>query len=307
MEVAIQSPSMDYHFNGGRSKISTVPTTPEVIGNYFYSAPCSPMRMSEFYRDFDEMQPSQMDEAYMEEDGDFAFDICRQFEATTLSADELFDDGKIRSLETPPQSPISQQNKTFQNTYSTERRKNPTTETIIENAERKKEQKRGRGRNQALTSSASRRAVRSLSPIRGSSSPWYEKQPLRKNVGQLKLIPGSPSAAGTNSNTTSSKGSRRWRLTDLFRSASEGRGTGKDPLRKYSTLYKKQEENKNTSFKSNNSRDGAVSIYDPHFSLNRAASEDKKKKKTFLPYKGILGGLLFNPAVHMHTNFRHSR
>lgn len=294
MEVAVPSPSMDYHFNGGRSRISTVPTTTEVIGNYFYSAPSSPMRMSEFYRGFDEVQSSQMDEPEMEED-DFAFDICQQLEATTLSADQLFDDGKIRPLETPPQSPISQQNKIFQNVYTTERRKDPT-ETINENTVRKKEQKRGRGRKPASSSSASRRAVRSLSPNRVSS---------QNNEGQLRSTPGSPSATGTNSNTTSSKGSRRWRLKDLFRSASEGRGTGKDPLRKYSTVYKKQEEFKNTSFKSNNSRNGPVSIYEPHFSLNRGASEDKKK--TFLPYKGILGGLLFNPAAHMHTNFRSSR
>lgn len=55
------------------------------------------MRMSEFYRGFDEVQSSQMDEPEMEED-DFAFDICQQLEATTLSADQLFDDGKIRPL-----------------------------------------------------------------------------------------------------------------------------------------------------------------------------------------------------------------
>ncbi|XP_022137056.1 uncharacterized protein LOC111008614 [Momordica charantia] len=271
---------------------------------HFYSAPSSPMRMSEFYRDFDESQSSQMDEPNVEDD-DFAFDICRQLEASTLSADELFDDGKIRPLETPPQSPISQQNTIFQNAYATER-KDPS-ETIIENSEKKKEHKRGRGRNPALSSSASRRAVRSLSPNRVCSSPWDEKQPSRNNVGQLKLISGSPSATDANSNTTSSKGSKRWRLKDLFRSASEGRGTGKDPLRKYSTLYKKQEELKKTSSKANNSRGGPVSIYEPYFSLNRAASEDMKKK-TFLPYKkGILGGLLFNPTNHMHANFRSSR
>ncbi|TYK20225.1 pheromone receptor-like protein [Cucumis melo var. makuwa] len=238
MEVAVPSPSRDYHFHGGRSRVSTVPTT-KVFGNYFYSAPSSPMRMPEFDRGFNELQSSQKDEPELE-DEDFAFDICQQLEATTLSADELFDD--------------------------------------------------------ALSSSASRRAVRSLSPNRVSSSPWDEKQ--------QRLTPGSP-ATGSNSNTTSSKGSRRWRLKDLFRSASEGRGTGKDPLRKYSTVYKKQEEVKHTSSKFNHSRNGPVSVSEPHFSLNKAASEDKKK--TFLPYKGILGGLLFNPAAHMHTNFRSSR
>lgn len=289
MEVAVPLPRMDYHFNGGRSKISAAPTTPKAFGNYFYSAPSSPMRMSEFHRDFDELQSAQMNEPDMEDD-DFAFDICQQLGSTTLSADELFDDGKIRALETPPQSPISPQNKIFQNPYSTERKKDPT-EMIIKNAERKKEQKRGRGRNLAFSSSASRRAVRSLSPNRVSSSPWEEKQPLQNNVQQLKLIPGSTSVTGTNSNATSSKGSRRWRLKDLFRSASEGRGTGKDSLRKYSTLYKKQEELKKTNFKSNNSKNGP----------------EEMKKKTFLPYKGILGGLLFNPAVHMHTNFRSYR
>jgi hypothetical protein len=100
------------------------------------------------------------------------------------------------------------------------------------------------------------------------------------------------------------KGYRKWRIRDflLFRSASEGRANEKDPLRKYTALSKKsvaaaEDDVRNSSFRSTESsgsfsrRRGPVSAHELHYTLNRAATEEMRKK-TFLPYKrGLLGCL----------------
>lgn len=107
----------------------------------------------------------------------------------------------------------------------------------------------------------------------------------------------------------SSKGYKKWKLKDLllFRSASEGRATGKNPLTKYEALSKREvtEDVKNASFRSTESSVGSssrrraqVSAHELHYTVNRAVSEEMKRK-TFLPYKqGLLGCLGFNPGMH---------
>nr|KYP76334.1 hypothetical protein KK1_020571 [Cajanus cajan] len=64
----------------------------------------------------------------------------------------------------------------------------------------------------------------------------------------------------------------------------------------------------NSSFRSTESsgsvskRRGPVSAHELHYTLNRAASEELKKK-TPLPYKqGLLGCLGFNPGMHHHIS-----
>ncbi|CAL0313538.1 unnamed protein product [Lupinus luteus] len=92
------------------------------------------------------------------------------------------------------------------------------------------------------------------------------------------------------------------------RSASEGRATDKDPLRNYDVLSKKattKEDVKNSSFRSTQSsgsvsrrRRRPVSAHELHYTMNRAASEEMKKK-TSLPYKqGLLGCMGFNPRMN---------
>ncbi|KAK4792314.1 hypothetical protein SAY86_022749 [Trapa natans] len=118
---------------------------------------------------------------------------------------------------------------------------------------------------------------------------------------------------------TNPKGYRKWSFRDflLFRSASEGRGTSKDPLRKFPALGEKIERNdifggsmKGTaSFRkaaaperrhreSRRRRRGAHELY---YWENRAAAEGMKRT-TLLPYKqGLLGSCLgFNlkPGDH---------
>ncbi|PKA49495.1 hypothetical protein AXF42_Ash004035 [Apostasia shenzhenica] len=103
-------------------------------------------------------------------------------------------------------------------------------------------------------------------------------------------------------------GSRKWRLKDLllFRSASEGRATGRgsrDPLRKYTRLpsfslsgrRKEGGENKRTAAPATAA---APSAHEMHYTANRAATEEQRKR-TPLPYQrhGLLGFLQFSPAA----------
>lgn len=232
--------------------------------------------------------------------GDFAFEFSKDLEKTSLSADELFDGGKIKPLKPPPsvRSPRSP-------------------------SKAKKKTERERGRERISTSAAAglsgsnsgRRAARSVSPLRVSQYPWedqdnqdQQQQPPQQkvantnnNTSQQNSATISKHSSSSSSKGSSSSSSRKWRLRDflLFRSASEGRATDKDPLRKYYALYgKKQHEDvamKSGSFRSAESTTGArrkgapvVSAHERHYTANKAASEDLKKK-TFLPYKrGIL-------------------
>ena len=347
MEVVI--PTMDFDFNSARaSPCSTTPSTPKRFGEYYFSAPTSPTQLSEIYRDFDDFfvanSSSSIPFDWEEKPGtpkspksnakfedDFAFDFSEEWEKSTIPAEELFDGGKIRPLKPPPvlqrsrfgvseapkssiaspKSPISQ----IRGALSP-RKKKSSPKSQIENTHQRTE--RGRERVNSLSSSSSRRGTRSLSPYRVSTYPWEEEQnpPQQRTIhtNQPNSIIPKPSLSSTTSSLSSSSksGSKKWRLKDffLFRSASEGRAADKDPLKKYSALFRKHEDVKCSSFRSidgsnsgsSSKRKGQVSAHELHYTVNRAVSEDLKKK-TFLPYKqGILGRLAFNPAVHALAN-----
>ncbi|KAF7140662.1 hypothetical protein RHSIM_Rhsim06G0046400 [Rhododendron simsii] len=270
MEVVI--PTNDFNFN--TSPFSTSPSTPKGFGHYSLTAPSSPTRISEFYRDFND---------------EFAFDFRLESEGTTRPAEELFESGKIRSSNPPSRFGEPNKNADLRTEQGGGRERNSSNE----NAGKRTEQNRGRERNPTLSSSNSvRRGARSQSPDRVSKYPWEEQE--TKNTSKQT----------SNFSLFSKIGSRKWRLKDffLFRSASEGR--------KYTTLFKKHEEVRGfSSFRaiegSSLRRKGAkgnVSAHELHYTVNRAVSEDLKKK-TFLPYKqGIVGKLAFNPAVHALAN-----
>lgn len=294
MEVAISSPNrdFDFDFNGIRtSPYLSAPSSPQRFGNYYLSAPTSPSRFSEFdyFNTIDAV--SAKHHHHHDGDGDdadysFAFHVSQESERSSLSAAELFDGGKIKPLKPQPQ-PQS---------------RSPWKKTIRDVFSPKKEETReGRGRDRtpaAMSSSnSSRRATRSLSPYRNSEYAWEEEQRLPQQR-QSSKEESNPSASLTSS-SSSSKSSRKWRLRDflLFRSASEGRGSSKDPLRKYSVLYKKPEEAKNSSFRSIDSSSSGpgskrrISAHEFHYAMKKAESNDLKKK-TYLPYRqGILGRL----------------
>ncbi|KAL4272417.1 hypothetical protein GQ457_13G020070 [Hibiscus cannabinus] len=285
MEVVISSlPVMDFDFNSARSSpVSTAPSTPRRFGDCSISAPSSPTRLFEFYQEFDrydressrpESPRSTARDHVADEGDDFAFDFSVDLEKTSRSAEELFDGGKIKPLKVDEHDQRS---------------------PLLSSPKSPREQGRGRERVQDFTlRNSSRRATRSLSPYRVSDNLWEDDEPHKPTSSKQSSASASALNSKPSFSSTSSKSSsRKWRLRDLllFRSASEGRASDKDPLRKYSaTSFKKAEENKNSGGSTRK-----VSAHELHYTTNKAVS-DNMKKKTFLPYKqGILGRLSFNP------------
>lgn len=363
MEVMIP-PSMEFDFNSARSSPhASAPGTPKRFGECFFSAPTSPARMADFYREFDEFSAKNLSDPSSssscaatvpfvweekpgtpkspqprtfgrepvdyKDDGDdgfnFAFDLSKDSERHSLSAEELFDGGKIRPLRhpprlqsnrsalMPPKSPLAPSPKTprsqARGMFSPRARKESDPfEAAIQNARRSTEPRQSRGRERLQGSNSGRRGARSLSPYRVSAYPWEEEE---KQLTKQRPTSKPPCFTGPSASSTSKGSSKKWSLKDflLFRSASEGRATDKDPFRKYAVGALRKDSVRNASFRSIDSptgsmsrRRGPVSAHELHYTVNKAVSEDLKKK-TFLPYKqGILGRLAFNPAVHALAN-----
>ncbi|PIA46420.1 hypothetical protein AQUCO_01500153v1 [Aquilegia coerulea] len=266
------------------------------------SAPSSPKRFEKpgTPKSKNNQEEDGEDDDEHENDFEFEFGFSGQLDRTSLSAaDELFDGGKIRPLKPPPRlqlsndfgfhkssvsspkSPIAHGKKIIREVFSPKKKKdiNPFAIAIEESrkgVEQQQQQQQQRGRAVSSSNHSNRKGTRSLSPFRSFG---IEEQ--------------QQSTKPTSSNSKSS--SRKWSFKDflLFRSASEGRASDKDPLRKFSLVSKRHEDVKNSSFRSTDSsgsiRRGPVSAHELHYKSNRAVSEEMKRK-TFLPYKqGLFG------------------
>lgn len=373
MSVPLPPPPVDFNFDSNcSSPYMTAPSSPQRIGNIFFSAPTSPTRASlSFFHDLrndDELPrhssasssvpflweekpgvPKSNNNSQVVDDGieneDFEFNFSGQLERTPLSADELFDGGKIRPLKLPPRlqsgdglsspasnsnlssprSRISQGKRIVQEAFSPRSQKrdfDPFAAAMEETrkSEGSLQNQTNRGRERASSTISGRKGSRSCSPLRVSDimcdSVSEDFSQTAKGVSSstsntkpsTTTNPSTSPYASLLSSISFTKGYRKWRLKDflLFRSASEGRATDKDPLRKYTMLSKKvaeEDAKNNSSFRSSESsgsasrRRTAVSAHELHYTVNRAASEEMKKK-TFLPYKqGLLGCLGFNPGM----------
>ncbi|EXC17370.1 hypothetical protein L484_027562 [Morus notabilis] len=228
-----------------------------------------------------------------------------------------------------PKSRISQGKRMVQEalTMSPRRKKDfeidPFTAAIEEtrkeeNQNRNQNLNRGREMRAHNSSNFVRKGTRSLSPMRVSDIVFEPEE----NSSQTATVLNSK-ASNSNSAYSSFLSAisfatdyKKWKLKDLllFRSASEGRAPRNDDVlsrSKYAVLSRKStagsEDARNSSFRSTDSigsvssrRRGPLSAHELHYTVNRAASEEMKKK-TFLPYKqGLLGCLGFNPGVGMH-------
>ncbi|KAK8557538.1 hypothetical protein V6N13_007883 [Hibiscus sabdariffa] len=273
--VPVPVPAVDFNFDSTcPSPYMTAPSSPQRFGNFFFSVPTSPAHVSSLCANpqWDEKPKSN----HHDDNGeDFEFNFSGQLERASLSADELFDGGKIR----PCYQHLSR----------------PSAVSCPQ-----------RGRDISL-----HKKSRSLSPLRVCDIMWDEEQEHEETCE--KTLDSTSSANNPKPSYVSSilscisfsKVSRKWKLKDLllFPSAWEGRAASKDPLTKYALLSRKEPEDvRNASFRSTDSmgsrRRGAVSAHELHYTANRAVSEEMKRK-TFLPYKqGLLGCLGFNPGMH---------
>ncbi|XP_047146971.1 uncharacterized protein LOC124819488 [Vigna umbellata] len=308
MEVEMVVP-VDFNFDSNcSSPFITAPSSPQRFAsnsNFFFSAPTSPTRPTPFF--FHDSPSSSSSVPFLQEQqpqpnanhnhDDFEFNSSGHLDRPFLSADELFLAGKIRPLKpptpTPPlrsPSPVTspRRKKDF------DRLAEATKETRRGSKEEEKEEEKNhaRGRQRVLVSGR-KGSSRSLSPLRISDIVCDSE-----NISSFTSNSKSPFLASISF-------TRKWKFRDflLFRSASEGRTTNKNPLKKY-VILSKNEDVRNSSFRSAESsgsvskRRGPVSAHELHYTVNRAASEEMKKK-TFLPYKqGLLGCLGFNPGMH---------
>ncbi|CAI9770014.1 unnamed protein product [Fraxinus pennsylvanica] len=334
VEVVIPSVSTDFNFDSAcTSPYISAPSSPQRFGTFFYSAPTSPDRAAAFYNEFNRSSPSAVpfnweekpgisktqgtnssyctSEGYDDQRGaDFSFDFSGQLERVSLSADELFDGGKIKPLKPPPRlqskpldSPKSHRSpkKMIKEAFSPRHRKNEFDPfaAAIEQTRKKSIQEISRGRERSTSSSSRHKQTRSLSPFRVSDLLFDPdtNQETTKNSSKASLFLTS---------SFSSLWYKNWKIKDLllFRSASESRATDKNQFNKHA-LFKKNnlDDIKNSSFRSTDSvgsvssrrRGPPISSHELHYTVKRAVSEEMKKR-TFLPYRqGLLGCLGFNP------------
>ncbi|KAI9118301.1 hypothetical protein K1719_010633 [Acacia pycnantha] len=309
MEVFVSSPvrDFDFDFNEGSatSPYLSVPSSPKRFGDYFLSAPSSPSRFADFVSEFEYFSATpKHDDGGDNGDYSFAFDVSRESENPSLSAEDLFDGGKIKALKPPSRSGADEFASVKSPLLSPRRSRSPMKAISDALSPKKKEtqERRGRDRTPSLSSSNSgRRAARSHSPYRNSEYAWEEERylPQQQRSSKETTTSSSSNSSSLTSSSGNSKSSRKWRLRDLllFRSASEGRASNKDPLRKYSVAYKRPEEAKTSRSGDSpvtahgSKRRGAKSAHELHYAMKKAETQDLKKK-TLLPYKqGILGAL----------------
>ncbi|XP_057502093.1 uncharacterized protein LOC130785907 [Actinidia eriantha] len=340
IEVMIPSSPIDFNFDSAcTSPYVSAPSSPRQFGNFFNSDPTSPTRAANFFRqlntssDADASPPSKIpfnweekpgtpktkhktDENKNRNENDFEFNFSGQLQRTSLSADELFDGGKIRPLKPPPgmqfaelgltdspKSPKSPRSsistKIFRESVSPRHKKIDLDpfEAAIEETRRESKSPENRGRERTHNSS---NRSRSLSPLKVSdifseneNNRFSSNSSVQTQTKHNHSSSSSSSSWSWSSSISASawRGYKKWKLRDLllFRSASEGRASA--------------EEVKHVSFRSTESsgsasrRRGPVSAHEMHYTANRALSEEMRRK-TVLPYKhGLLGCLGFNPAV----------
>ncbi|KAL2537368.1 hypothetical protein Fot_18759 [Forsythia ovata] len=304
VEVMIPSPPVEFNFDSAStSPYITAPSSPQRFGTFFYSAPTSPTRISALYSDFNNCGAAAATgcvDTTSNEDTDFAFDFSGQLEKSSLSADELFDGGKIKPLKPSPR--LQYENKPPDSPKSTRSPKN------FSPRHRKKEfDPFAAGLKQTSWKEniqESSRRTKSLTPFRVSDLLFDADNNEAKNSSAV-----SSSSSPNSSIFSASSWYRKWKIKDLllFRSASESRAT---ELKNYQVLKKNCHQDhdmiKNCSFRSTDSvgsgssrrRSGqpSISAHELHYTVNRAVSEEMKKR-TYLPYKqGLLGCLGFNPS-----------
>ncbi|TKY69178.1 hypothetical protein E2542_SST05447 [Spatholobus suberectus] len=315
MEVVVAVPpppppsSMDFNFDSNcSSPYITAPSSPQRFGNFFFSAPTSPTRSANSTL----CNPRHSSaSATTPTEAEFEFDFGGHLQRPSLSAEELFLGGRIRPLKPPSLSSSRSEKRVVE--------ESPPSSLSSSLPPPQHEQGRDRASSFSIPSTTRKESGRRSSVSEGSRSRTRRSSSVAecddvsssqggKNKGKTAETVSTTTYSSFLSSISFTKGYRKWRLKDflLFRSASEGRASDKDPFRKYAVLSKTtaHEDVRNLSFRSAESpgsvsrRRGPVSAHERHYTVNRAASVELKKK-TLLPYKqGLLGCLGFNPGMH---------
>uniref|UniRef100_A0A0E0LNF6 Uncharacterized protein n=1 Tax=Oryza punctata TaxID=4537 RepID=A0A0E0LNF6_ORYPU len=281
---------------------------------FFSSAPTSPTRAS--YSG--EAAAAAVGVGVGEGDGafDFAFGFSGQLRESTpilAAADELFEGGRIRPLNTPHPSILQLVDDSTRSPGRRRRIAAAEAAEVSSSSSQRGRSSRAAPASSSSASSRSRRATRSLSPFRGGGGGGPADDEY----------PSSPPSPRTSMMRGCGSGSRKWRLKDffLFRSASEGRATGagsKDPLLKYTMLSsstsssaaaaaalhhnpQKLRGGGDGSASMRKGRGSTASASDMPYTVSRAAAEEMRRRTTTpLPFhrNSLFGYLRSNPAIH---------
>ncbi|XP_045788962.1 uncharacterized protein LOC123884016 [Trifolium pratense] len=288
-EIMVAVPSIDFNFNNNcSSPYITAPSSPQHFPNNFFKHHDQPINTNN------------------QEDEDFEF---THLQRSSLSADELFHAGKILPLNLI--SPSHPHHETEQKLV--QKLQQQQEQEDEENLSQHQQQNKlsGKERSSSFSFPSCRKNTKYSKLIEEVEIFSQEKDKSSSKNNNLKQSETATVSSFSSflSTISISKGYyRKWRIKDflLFRSASEGRASDKDPLRKYRVLSKTTayEDVTGSSFRSvENSgsvskRRKPVSAHELHYTLNRAASEELKRK-TMLPYKqGLLGCLGFNHGMN---------
>ncbi|EOA29088.1 hypothetical protein CARUB_v10025352mg [Capsella rubella] len=224
----------------------TAPSSPRQFSGCFLSAPTSPRRITEFYREFNEGTARNFSDRLTvpfdweetpgtprkiindEEDDivdDFAFEIGEKLETTSLFAEELFDGGKIKPLKPPPYLQLDHQHHHQPQIVSPRSPRSPIAhgKDIIRKAfsPRKKpvevdpfEVAMDNARNgveeergRGRRQNSNRRVARSLSPFRVSAYPWEEQEQEQREVQEQRKVSLSSVPSTSSSTCVSCKSS----------------------------------------------------------------------------------------------------
>ncbi|PWZ12889.1 hypothetical protein Zm00014a_027015 [Zea mays] len=287
---------------------------------FFSSAPTSPSRAS------CNCNPASSSPGGDEAASTFDFTLgfsgqLQEATPTLAAADELFEGGRIRPLNAPHPSILRVDDAASSGSAGGTR----CSPRRAGGADRQAEAtplERGRSgcRPSAAAAAApsssrsrTRRATRSLSPFRGGSG----LDAAAADDVDDESPPPSPRASSMIRGCGSGSGSRKWRLKDLFlfRSASEGRATGKDPLLKYTALssasfwhpHGQPQRLSSASMRKGRGSAASASGDTPFATTNRAAAAEDVRRRTTttttttpLPFhrNSLFGYLRSNPAIH---------
>ncbi|KAL0909041.1 hypothetical protein M5K25_023563 [Dendrobium thyrsiflorum] len=265
MEVAMspKPTSPDFHFTIS----TTAPSSPRLFGesfNYdfhYTSAPTSPTRAASIFSSFSDY----------DNNNDFAFDSGRLSIANPLpeisTADELFDNGRIRPLH-PPLLPVE----------------------------------RGRKRSSFSTNSENRaRVSRSLSPLRNHNTTEASNVLPKSDSGSRKwrfrdLLLFRSVSEGRATGRESRDPLRNYSLLpSLF---SSNCSSSSSPA----SNKKGGREESNGAPARRGGRRQVASAHEMHYTTNRATA-DEQRKKTPLAYQrhGFFGFIQYNPAIRSIT------
>ncbi|XP_073146350.1 uncharacterized protein [Henckelia pumila] len=334
MEVI--SPSLNVPFNFHTPCISA-PSSPQSLGaTFFYSAPSSPARSfhggdncspssSSAVPFYWEQRPGIPKEEYFsstEQGTDFEFDSSANFQRCSLSADELFDGGKIRPLKPPPGflyhknkplgSPKSPRSPTklIVEAFSPRHRKkdfDPFAAALEETRKSNVQEnvnadKRGGDKTSSDSSKYTTGSKFRVSDLLSDQEPTKYQRPAKATLSSASSL--------------SSLWHKKWKIKNLFlfRSASESWATdvNNDQLKKKNSFLRKTHDQEDeftteSSFSSTASGESEssrrrsvppISAHELHYSVKRTVVEEMRKRRSLFPHRqGILGCLGFQPTV----------